>query len=147
MPADGEDGVDAREHPEPGLSEVVLQALEDERRVLGVGLHHRDLGGEAVGGALRDPSRRVGVARGDVDARHALVELGGGRDLAGDEAEVVADAGDERIGGEAEGDAIGRLREHHGGEPEQQIEDHHVAVRNAQRPLRSHPADPTTFAT
>ena len=46
LAAHGEDRVDGGEDAQPGLAEVVLQALEDERRVEGVRLHDRRLQGQ-----------------------------------------------------------------------------------------------------
>ena len=74
LAADGEDRMDCREDAQPLLLEIVLEALEDERRVGGVGFDDRDLGVAPVGFGLR----LVRVADDDVNAGQALVELKAG---------------------------------------------------------------------
>ena len=121
LPAHGEDLVDGREDAQPGLPEVVLEALEDEGRVQGVGLDDRRLEGDAVAGA---PGRRFlfrGIAGGDVDAGQPLVQLDRVRDLAGDEAERAEHARGQRVGGKAERDAIGHAAEDDGREGQEQV--------------------------
>ena len=112
LAAHGEDGVHRAEDAQARLAEVVLEALEDEGRVGGVGLDDRDLLGQAVAAALLHPGGGIGVARGDVDARQPAVDLEGRRHLAHHEAELLVGAGGQGLGGEAQGDAVGRLRQH-----------------------------------
>jgi hypothetical protein len=120
LAAHAEDGVHRRDHAQRGLAEVVLQALEDEGRVHGVRLHHRHLGGQAVAAALGHPFRLAGIARGDVDARQAPVELGGRGHLAHHETELVVHPRGHGLGRKAERHPVGRVHVHDRRERQQQ---------------------------
>jgi hypothetical protein len=121
LPAHGEDLVDGGEDAQPRLAEVVLQALEDERGVEGVGLDDRRLQGHPVRGAHRRRFFLVRVARGDVDAGKAFVELDRVRDLAGDEAERREHARGQGLDRQVEGDAVGHPGEHDGREGKNEV--------------------------
>jgi hypothetical protein len=121
LAAHGEDGMHGREDAQARLAEVVLEALEDERRVGRVRLDDRDLLRQAVGGAPGHPARFARVARDDVQAGQSLVELRRGGHLADDEPELVREPGGEGLGGQAERHPVGHLREHDRGERKQQL--------------------------
>src|SRR4029450_7451813 len=68
LAADGEHGGEGGEEAQRGLLEVVLEALEDERRIGAVGLDDRRLQGQALTAAHRRRLRLPGIAGRDVDA-------------------------------------------------------------------------------
>ncbi len=111
LAARGEDGMDGGEDPQSRLLEIMLQALEDERGVDGVGLHDRGLEGQAVSGPDGSRLRLAGVAHGHMDAGEAFVELVRGGGLAGHEAEVGAYAAGQGLRGQAEGEAVRHVLE------------------------------------
>ena len=121
LPAHGEHGMDRGEDPEPRLLEVVLQALEDERSVGGVGLDHRRFQREAAAPAHGRRLRLRRVAGRDVDAGKALEELMRGRHLPGDEPEMGEEPRGERVRGQAQGQAIRHLGEDDGGQGEDEL--------------------------
>ncbi len=121
LPAHGEDLVDGREDAQARLAEVVLEALEDEGRVECVRLDVRRLEGDALGGAHRRRFLFVRVARGDVDAGKALVELDRVRDLAGDETEGGEHARRQCLHGQVQGDAVRHAGKDDGREGEDQV--------------------------
>ena len=86
-----------------------------------MGLDERRLEREA--GPAPERARLVlsGVTDGDVDAGQALVELMRGRNLAGDEAEVLAQAGRDHGGRHVERQPRRHLREDDGGEREEEV--------------------------
>ena len=89
----GEDRINRREDAQPLLLEVVLQALEDERRVGRVRLDDRHLAGRAVA----SPLVVVRVADRHVQPGQPFVQLEGGRHGPRDETEVPADPLGQRL--------------------------------------------------
>ena len=77
--------------------------------------------GRPLPAALGRRFLEAGVARGHVDARQTLVELDGGRDLPGQEAEMGEEPRSQLLGVEAEGEAVGHLGENEGGHGQDQL--------------------------
>ena len=121
LAAHREDRVDGREDAQARLAEVVLEAVEDEGHVGGVGLHHRGLARQHLPPAPRRRLFGTGIRRLHVDAGEPLVELGRGRDLAGHETEVGEQARGQHFRPQAQDETVGHLLEHHRGQGEHEV--------------------------
>ena len=117
LAADAEDRMDRREDAEPFLLEVVLEALEDERRVGRVGLDDRHFVRRSLGARLGV----VGVADGDVQPGQALVQLDGRRHRARDEAEDAGQPRRDHVGGEPQRQGVRHVAVDDGREGEEQV--------------------------
>ncbi len=117
LPAHAEDRVDRREDAQAFLLEVVLQALEDERRVGRVGLDDRHFVRRSLGAGLGV----VRVADGDVQPRQALVQLDRGRHRPGGEAEDAGEPRRDRLRREPQGQGVRHVAVDHGGEGEDEV--------------------------
>ena len=117
LAADAEDRMDRREDAEPFLLEVVLEALEDERRVGRVGLDDRHLVRRSLGARLGV----VGVADGDVQPGQALVQLDGRRHRARDEAEDAGQPRRDHLGREPQRQGVRHVAVDDGREGEEQV--------------------------
>ena len=109
LPPHREDRVGCREDAKAGLPEVVLEALEDERRVARMRLDDGRLDWQSLPAANRARLVLARVSRPDVDPGQALEELVSRRDLARDEAEVAAQARGQGRGRQLQGHPIRRL--------------------------------------
>ena len=121
LPPDGEHRVDRGVDPHPRPLEVVLEGVEDERTVRGVGLD--DGGLERQPDPAADGPRLLlaGVPDPHVDSGEPPVELVGRGDLAGHEPEVAQQPGGHRLRRELEGDTDRHVLEDEGREAENQL--------------------------
>ena len=119
LAAHREDRVDGGEDAQARLAEVVLQAVEDEGHVRGVGLHHRGLAGQH---RVRRPWPPTPRARDSAPSRGSRAAPCRAGWRAGSRGPRSGSAPERRAarasGGEAQGQAVGHLLEHHRGQGE-----------------------------
>lgn len=121
LPADGEDGVHGRQHPDALLLEEVLQALEDEGRVGRVRLDNGDVVVAAVRAAGGLGLLLGGVAGHHVQPRQAAIQLVRRRHGAGNEGEVALDAGGQGLGRQLQRHGVRHLAKSDGRKRAQQL--------------------------